>query len=137
MKEVMGVLAPIALTVGIGCLVGGIIGFIVSLQMMKDREIFRELRVALERDPTPGQLAEARRRWPDTGQFSGNMLKGEYVKRAHQEEMRKADRAEKIKGWVRSLFFVAVIGVALFFVGNYVKNMPEPAPQPTQTEETP
>lgn len=132
----MGVVANIGLLLAIGTAIGGIVCFILSIQLMNRREELRKLRVALEKDPTPGQLAQAAQTWPETGPYTGNMLKAEYVRRAHEEESKRANTAEVVKGWVRSLFFVSVVGLAVFlgcyYGKNYVDQAPTPLPKPSE-----
>lgn len=97
------------------------------------------LRVGLERDPTPAQLAQAIRLWPEAGKFSPNLQKTELVRRAHEEEGKRAAKTEMIKGLVRTIFFISAFAAALYVASLFLRPRPEaaqpPANQPT-TETT-
>lgn len=132
MEEVFGVIGPIALISAIGTAVVAVICHIIAYQSNQSREEMRVLRVALERDPSPAQLAQAIRMWPEAGKFSPNLQKTELVRRAHEEEGKRAAKTEMIKGLVRTIFFISAFAAALYVASLFLRPRPE-SPQPANT----
>ena len=110
--------------------VGAIICHIVAIQLSASREELRKLRVALERDPSPGQLGEALKMWPDAAKYSQGQKVQELVKQAHLEEGKRASKNETVKGGVRVLFFISVMGIAIFVAGIFLGRDPVPEAPP-------
>src|SRR5688572_30665689 len=104
----------------------------VSRQLSASREELRLLRVALERDPSPGQLGQALQMFPQAAQYPQTHRVGEMVKQAHVEETRRADKVERMMGITRSFFSLAALGGAIFVASLFLKPKPdaEPAPAP-------
>jgi len=134
MQEIARTVGPIALIAGIGCIVAGAIIYIISTQLATSREEMRKLRVALERDPTPAQLGEAIKLWPEAGKYSPNQQKPELIRRAHEEETKRAQKNEMMKGLSRTMFFVGAFAGALYVASIFLGR--EPAPEPVPTEPT-
>lgn len=131
MEDIARTVGPIALIVAIASLVAGIIIYVLSMQVGANRETLRALRVALERDPTPSQLGEAIKLWPEAGKFSQNQQKNEMVRRAHEDETKLAQKTEMMKGMSRSVFFLSAFTGALFIASIFLGRAPaatEPAP---------
>lgn len=135
MQEIFKTAGPIGLIVGIATAIGAVFCHIIAIQLSASREELRKLRVALERDPSPGQLGEALKMWPDAGKYSQGQKVQELVKQAHIEEGKRASKNESVKGAVRVLFFVAVMGVALFIASIFLGR--EPAADPTPVADPP
>lgn len=121
MEQFFNVARPISLPLAIGAMVAGIITYWIARQLSASREELRVLRVALERDPSTSQLAQALRLWPGVAQYPPTHQTQEMVKRAHQEETRRAEKTEATMGIVRTFFALAALAgaiyVASFFVG--------------------
>lgn len=138
MEEIFKIVGPIGLIAAIAAAVTAVICHIVAMQLSQQREELRVLRVALERDPSPGQLAQAVRMWPEVGKYSPNMQKAELVKKAHEEEIKRAQKTESIKGLVRTMFFVAAFALALYVASIFIaRNAAAQGATPTTTTETP
>ena len=139
MEQVFATIGPIALIASIAMAVAAVICHIIGIQLTQQREEIRVLRVALERDPSPGQLAQAIRIWPEVGKYSANMQKVELVKKAHEEENKRAQKAEMIKGLVRTIFFVSAFAMALYIASIFLRPRPDATPTtvPSTTTETP
>lgn len=137
MEEVFGVIGPIALISAIGTAVVAVICHIIAYQSNQGREEMRVLRVGLERDPTPAQLAQAIRMWPEAGKFSPNLQKTELVRRAHEEEGKRAAKTEMIKGLVRTIFFISAFAGALYVASLFLRPRPDAPQQPATTTEAP
>lgn len=136
MQDIAKTIGPIALIAGICCVVAAIIIYVISNQLSTSREEMRKLRVALERDPTPGQLGEALKMWPEAGKYSGNQQKPELVRRAHEEETKRAQKCEMMKGLTRTMFFVGAFAGALYVASIFVGRMPAGDAPPTNQEST-
>lgn len=102
-------------------------GFVLSGLMLwichmgsQSREQLRELRHALEKDPSPAQLNEARRLWPDASKLPGKYEVDDLKRRALEAEMKRANSFELSKGTLRVFLFVMGLGIALHLVGRYV-----------------
>lgn len=135
MQEIFKTAGPIGLIVGIATAMGAIICHIIAIQLSASREELRKLRVALERDPSPGQLGEALKMWPDAAKYSQGQKIQELVKQAHIEEGKRASKNESVKGGVRVLFFISVMGIAIFIASIFLGR--DPAPEVTPEPEAP
>ncbi|MEQ1821128.1 MAG: hypothetical protein ABL949_01325 [Fimbriimonadaceae bacterium] len=134
MQELFKTLGPIGLIAGVAMAVGAVLCHIFAIQLSASREELRKLRVALERDPSPGQLGEALKMWPEAAKYAQGQKVQELVKQAHIEEGKRAHRNESVKGAVRVLFFISAMGFALFIASIFLGREPAPeaAPKPEQ-----
>jgi hypothetical protein len=134
MQEIFKTIGPIGLIAGIATAIAAVFCHIFAIQLSASREELRKLRVALERDPSPGQLGEALKMWPDAGKYAQGQKVQELVKQAHIEEGKRAHRNESVKGAVRVLFFLSAMGFALFIASIFLGREPAPeaAPKPEQ-----
>jgi hypothetical protein len=105
--------------------VGAIITYILARQISGSREELRVLRIALERDPSPVQVGQALRLWPDVAQLPKNIQPGEMVKRAHVDEGKRAERAEATLGICRTFIAIAVVGIAIVLMGRFWHPFPK------------
>ena len=137
MQDIARNVGPIALIAAIALLVAGIIIFIISMQLASSREELRALRVALERDPTPAQLGEAIKMWPEAGKYSQNQQKSELIRKAHDEETKRAQKNEDLKGLSRTIFFVAAFSGALYVASIFLGREPAAEPAPVTNQEQP
>jgi hypothetical protein len=133
MEEIARTVGPIALIASIASVVAGAIIYLLSTQVAQNRETLRKLRVALERDPTPSQLGEAMKIWPESAKFTAALQKTEMVRLAHNDETKLAQKNEMMKGMSRSVFFLAAFAGAIFVASIFLGRpaTPEPAPAPT------
>jgi urea transporter len=116
MEDIFKIAGPIGLIVAIATALGAVFAHLFAIQLHNSREEMRRLRVGLEKDPSPAQMGEALRMWPEATKFTGAMQMGELRKNAHAAEMSRASKAENIKGMVRVFFFISAIGIVLFIV---------------------
>ncbi len=118
MEEIIKIVGLVGLIVAIATGVAAVVCHFLAIQLNTSREEMRALRVALEKEPSPAQLGEALRLWPEATKYNGGMQLAELRKGAHGQELIRAERTEKLKGLVRVLFFIAVIGIVLFIAGQ-------------------
>ena len=71
MEQVYEVALKIALPASIAALVVAIILYLVSRQLGNGRQEMRTLRISLEHDPSPAQVAKAVEIFPDTSRYTG------------------------------------------------------------------
>jgi hypothetical protein len=109
----------VAWPLAIGALLGVATAYYISRQLSKDREQLRTLRVSLERDPSPGQIGSGLRMWPDVARFPANLQVQEMIKRASQDENRRAERVEVTLSVTRFIACLAFIGIALAVAGMF------------------
>jgi hypothetical protein len=136
MEAILHTVAPIALIIAIACIVAAVCIHIVAAQTHGSRETLRALRVALERDPTPSQIGEALQMWPEASKYAVNQQKLELIKCAHNEETKRAQKTEVLKGLVRTIFFVAAFAGAVYVASIFIKVPEETAPTTTTTPTT-
>ncbi len=118
MEEIIKIVGIVSLIVAIATGVTAVVCHFLAAQLNASREEMRALRVALEKDPSPAQVGQALRHWPEATKFGESMQLVELRKGAHGEELKRAERTEKLKGLVRVLFFFTAIGMALFITGQ-------------------
>lgn len=131
MEAILHTVAPIALIIGIACIIAAVLIHIVASQTHASRETLRALRVALERDPSPAQIGEALQMWPDASKYAVGQQKMELIKCAHTEETKRAQKTEMLKGLVRTIFFVAAFAGAVYVASLFIKEPDATAPAPT------
>ena len=102
----------------ISILAMGIVYYI-SHELKKNREELRALRVSLERNPSPAQIGAGMRMFPDAVKFPENLRIQEMVKRAAQDESKRAERIEVIMSYVRFIGILTFIGVGLIVAGFF------------------
>ena len=121
MQEVLIGIYKVALVaswpLAIGAILAMAAAYVVSRQLNQNREELRTLRMSLERTPSPAQIGEGMRMWPDVAQFPENLRITEMIKLAAKEEGRRAERVEVVMGYFRLIGFFAFIGVALVVAG--------------------
>ena len=105
----------------IGAVLSMGVAYFISRQLHNDREQLRQLRVSLEKGPSPAQMGEGLRMWPEIGKFPQNLQIQEMVKRASIDENRRAERVEVVMGIVRFIGFLAFIGIALIVAGMFYR----------------
>ena len=132
--QVFGIASPIAMIVAIGGAIAGIIFYLVSKQVSESREAMRKLKLGLEQDPSPAQLAEALRNWPAAGQYPATQQLIEFRKQAQREEALRADRNERVKGTMRFFCFLSFLGVAVYVAGIFLGPKKTVAPANTLHE---
>ena len=120
MNELFKTIGLIGMIAAIGTALGAVLCHLIAIQLSKSREELRRLRVALERDPSPGQLGEAMMMWPETAKYSQSQKLVELVKQAHLEEGRRAEKTETVKGAVRVLFFISTVGIAIYIASIFL-----------------
>lgn len=118
-------------------LFGAAVAYVIARQFSAGREEMRTLRVALERSPTQAQLGQGMQLWPEAAQYPETVRLGEMIKRAHQDESRRAEKAEMSLGVCRSFVGLAVVGVALVILGATWKPAPPAPPAPQSVEGEP
>jgi len=123
--KILEVAGPIGGLAALAFLVVAGLGHVLARQVAMNRETMRKLRVALEHDPSPGQLGQALALWPEAAKYPPTPQRQELVKQATLEERRRADRTELIKGWVRVFLGLAFLGVALYVASLFIKVPPE------------
>lgn len=110
MNEILQTMKPIALFGMIGMFIAGALAFWIATRVGATRDELRKLRSALERDPSPMQLSEARRRWPQTSQIAEKLQTSEMRRLASADEMALSQSFERGKALSRVL-----IGFGFFF----------------------
>lgn len=116
-RVALGLSWPLAIA---ALLATGIVYYI-AYQLGKDREELRTLRVSLEKNPTPAQIGQGIRMWPEVSQFPSGLQIQEMIKRANTEENRRAERVQVVLGYFRLIGFIAFIGVALIVAGFFFR----------------
>ena len=111
----------VAWPLAIGALLAMGVAYFISRQLANDREQLRTLRVGLERNPSPAQMGEGIKLWPEIANYPANLQVQEMVKRANLDENRRAERVEVTMGIVRFIGFLAFIGVALVVAGMFYR----------------
>ena len=95
--------------------------YYISRQLHAYREDLRALRVSLERNPSPGQIGAGLQKWPDIAHFPENLRIQEMIKRANQDENKRAERVEIVLSYTRFIGFLAFIGIALIVAGYFYR----------------
>lgn len=121
MQEVLNVLRPIALIVGIASVIGAAVVYWFGLQISTGREQVRKLKVAMERDPSPGDIAAALRLFPAIGSTPPKFQQDELKRVLKEEEMKRGKSFENFKALSRFFVIIAFIAVVLFLVSTYWK----------------
>lgn len=124
MQDFLNILASAGPIGGLVCLamvVAAVGGHLYARGAASEREVVRSLRVALERDPSPTQLSQAMRRWPEAGRYPEAHQRQELIKQSQLEEGRRANNTELIKGVVRVCIGIAVLGAAIFLAAQIFK----------------
>lgn len=131
-ENILAIAGPIGGLVAVVALVLALIGHLYGRQVSEGRETVRKLRVGLEHDPSPGQLGQALRLWPEAAKYPGNNQRIELVKQAQLDEARRANQFEFVKGLVRMCLGVVFIGVVLYILSMIFKpgKAVEPEPKP-------
>ncbi|MBX7133314.1 MAG: hypothetical protein K1X67_11620 [Fimbriimonadaceae bacterium] len=132
-ENILAIAGPIGGLVAVVAVVLALIGHLYGRQVSIGRETVRKLRVGLEHDPSPGQLGQALRLWPEAAKYPGNNQRIELVKQANLDEARRANQFEFVKGVVRMCIGIAFLGVVLYILSMIFKPgkavEPEPKPQ--------
>lgn len=123
-ENILEVAGPIGGLAALAFLVLAGLGHLFARQVAMSRETVRTLRVALEHDPSPGQIGHALSLWPEAAKYPPTPQRQELVKQATLEERRRADRTELIKGWVRVFLGLAFLGAALYVASLFIKAPP-------------
>lgn len=121
MKEILQTATPIALLGLIACVVGAAVAYWIASRMGANRETLRKLRGSLERDPSPGQLAEARRMWPIVNDSPPKLQLGEMIRHAHSDEAKISQRFEAGKALSRVCIGFGVVFGIIYLVGTFWK----------------
>ena len=108
---------PLLIAGALGC---GICYWI-SMQIAKEREQLRTLRVAVEHAPSPAQLQQCLNMWPELAKYPPTVQLGEMVKRATGEEGRKAQRKETMLAYSRFFASLTFLGAAIIIAGMFWK----------------
>ena len=108
---------PLLIVGALGC---GICYWI-SMQIAKEREVLRTLRVAVEHAPSQAQLQHCLTMWPELAKYPPTVQLGEMVKRATTEEGRKAQRKETMLAYSRFFATLTFIGAAILITGMFWK----------------
>lgn len=124
-QKIFEIAGPIGGLAAIGAVVAAILTFLMSKQASQSREEMRKLKIALERDPSQAQLSQALALWPAAGQYPATQQLIEFRKQALNEESRRADRVEQIKGVMRFFAFVAFLGIAIYVSSLFLGKKPE------------
>lgn len=109
MKELLATARPIAMVLMIVMAVAAAVTYVLALKIGAMRDKIRTLRSALERDPTPVQLNEARRMWPAAMQITEKLQQGELQRMAHADENKMSAKFEVGKATCRFFIIVAVV----------------------------
>ena len=121
MKETLQTATPIALIGAIVCLVGAAMIYLIATRIAASRDSLRTLRSALERDPSPSQLAEARRMYPSVSQTAEKLQQSEFARQTHIDEAKLSARFEQSKGLSRMCIGAGVFFFVIFLVGTFWK----------------
>lgn len=119
--KILEVAGPIAGILVIAELVAAGVMHLLARQTAENRETMRKLRVALEHDPSPGQLGQALQMWPEAAKYPPTVQRQELVKQATLAEHNKADRTEFIKGVVRFLLGLAFLCAVIFIMSRFIR----------------
>ena len=92
-ENILAIAGPIGGLVAVVAVVLALIGHLYGRQVSIGRETVRKLRVGLEHDPSPGQLGQALRLWPEAAKYPGNNQRIELVKQANLDEARRVVHA--------------------------------------------
>jgi hypothetical protein len=115
------VVQPLAWPIGIAAAVAAIVNIVVARVVASSREELRQLRVALEQKPTPAQLGQAMRLWPDIAQVPEALRLGEMVKRGAREEAKKVERIATWYGFARLFATIVFLAAVVIVAGMFWK----------------
>lgn len=121
MEQILSTAGAVGLPVAIAAVVGAIIAILISYNIKQSRETVRTLRIALESDPSPGQINQARELFPDATQFPQSQQVGHMVRLANKMEGKRAESAEKAMTICRLLFALAFVGGAVYVASIFFK----------------
>ncbi|MFN8220966.1 MAG: hypothetical protein U0S12_12650 [Fimbriimonadales bacterium] len=121
MQEVLNVLRPISLIVGIASVIGAAVVYWFALQVSAGREQVRKLKVAMERDPGPGDIAAALRLFPAIASTPQKFQQDEFKRVLKEDEMKRGKSFETFKAFARFFVIIAFVAVVLFLVSTYWK----------------
>ena len=113
----MAVSWPLLIVGALGC---GICYWI-AVQIAKEREELRTLRVAVEHAPSQAQLQQCLNMWPELAKYPSTVQLGEMVKRATGEENRKAQRKETMLAYSRFFAALTFLGAGIIITGMFWK----------------
>lgn len=119
MKEILQTATPIAMILMIIMIVAAAVMYFIALRIAATRDSYRVLRTALERDPSPAQINEARRNWPQVAQISEKLQVGEMKRLALQDEGKLSQKFEVGKATCRTFVILAVVCAAIFAFGTF------------------
>lgn len=120
MEDYFKIAAPIALPVGICAVVAAVVAFVMAKQLQGRREALRKLRIAIESDPTPVQLGEAQKLWPEVLQYPQSQQRSQMIQLANKTEAKRADSAEGAMTFSRLLSALAVLCFALVVAAKII-----------------
>lgn len=120
MEQVLNVAGMVAIPLVIAGVIAAAITYWFSMGLSSAREAMRTLRTALERDPSPAQLAESLRNWPSAANLPGQHQVNEFKRLAGIEEGKRAARFEQSKSLCRFFVILAFLGVVAWFAAKYI-----------------
>lgn len=118
MEQVYEIALKIALPVGIGAFVLAIIIYIITRPMAKARLEVRDLRIALEHNPSPAHISKASSMFPAANAYTGDHKIQELARQCGFEEGRRVQRIEMVLGICRTVLGVGVLLIALVVAGK-------------------
>lgn len=124
MDQVLDIAGKVAIPLVIAGIIAAAITYWFARGLSASREAMRKLRTALERDPTPAQLAESLRTWPSAGSLPGQHQVNEFKRLAGIEENKRATRFEASKSLCRFFVILAFVGVVLQIAAMYWPRTP-------------
>lgn len=121
MNEILQSAKPIAMFGMIGMFVGGALTYWIALRIGASRDELRKLRSALERDPSPMQLNDARKRWPQVAQIAEKLQTSEMRRLASADEMMLSQSFERGKAMSRVLIGFGVFCLVIYVVATFYR----------------
>lgn len=101
--------------------VSAAVTYFLALRIAAVRDEMRTLRSAFERDPSPAQINEGRRMWPQVAQTAEKFQVGEMKKLALVDEGKLSQRFEVGKAAARSQVILSVVCAAVYLFGTFYK----------------
>ena len=114
MEKAIDIAIQIAPILAIAAVVAAIIMWVIGKRISDNRELLRSLRVALDRDPSPAQISEAIRMWPEATQYPGHHQVDELRRIARDDETKRAKNFEMAKKGSRVFATIAFLAVAIY-----------------------